>query len=459
MEHTFQLTRFQTSVSSHRSSSISGPVLRTQIEQHRTKRPHTKSRHGCFNCKARRVKCQETQPHPCANCISRNMRCIYPSKEQFLRRQHASPFGGRHRRQLPWSYESSSGYNTPPSSSESAVTLSSHHPVLSHTFTADDLRFFHHFLIAAYPHLPFGSEDLWKTSLPASAHECPHLMHAILCLGATHLSLVTPDGSRYTTLAVTHRGQALRTLGNELAKGDQCSKTELDLMLATVYALTFQANFMADGLFDFAIMVRGCSIITQRILNKYKKSDMFTLLTSDLIITNIVPQLPLTPYADTEDLNRSIETLKTIEPLLLSDSHRSAYSALLNTYNELKRSERDGFVAFTAFYDDWGRMSNREFLEFLDPGNYVSRILFLHYVVVSIMLKPVFRVLREPRMLVFPKDELPLLQRGVYIYECLPCEIHGLVEWQFRFITVHKASLEVPGLRSVMEVSSELSTV
>ncbi|KAE8419466.1 hypothetical protein BDV36DRAFT_138126 [Aspergillus pseudocaelatus] len=456
MEHTFQLARFQASVPSPHSS-----IPRIQIEPHRIKRPHTKSRHGCFNCKARRVKCQETQPHPCANCIGRNMLCIYPSKDQSLRRRHASPLGGRYRRQLPRSHASSSSYATTPSSStESAVALSSHQSVVPHTFTADDLRFFHHFLIVAYPHLPFGSEHLWKTSLPASAHECPHLMHAILCLGATHLSLVTPDGSRYTTLAVIHRGQALRTLGNELVKGDQCGKTELDLMLATVYALTFQANYMADGLFDFAIMVRGCGIITRRILNKYKGSDMFTLLTSDVIITDIVPQLPHTPYADTEDLNRSIETLENIEPLLVSNGHRNAYRALLDTYHALKSSARDGFVAFTGFYDDWGRMSNREFMEFLDPGNYVSRLLFLHYVVVSIMLRPVFRVLRKPRLLVCLKDELPLLQRGVYIYECLPCEVRGLVEWQFRFITLDRASIEDPGLSSsVMEDTSELDSV
>ena len=39
------------------------------------------------------------------------------------------------------------------------------------TFSAVDLRFLHHFLITAYPHLPFGSEDVWQTSLPAYAHE------------------------------------------------------------------------------------------------------------------------------------------------------------------------------------------------------------------------------------------------------------------------------------------------
>ncbi|OGM45657.1 hypothetical protein ABOM_005450 [Aspergillus bombycis] len=194
-------------------------------------------------------------------------------------------------------------------------------------------------------------------------------------------------------------------------------------MLATVYALTFQAHYMADGLVDFAIMVRGCSIITRRILNKYKGSEMFKLLTDDAIITNTLPRIPPTPYADAENLNTSVETIQSIEPLLSCESHRNAYRALFNTYDSLKRSARDGFVAFTEFYDDWGRMSNREFMEFLDPGNYVSRLLFLHFVVASIMLRPVFRILKEPRLLMFPKEELPLLQRGLDIYECLPSEL------------------------------------
>ncbi|KAB8265701.1 hypothetical protein BDV32DRAFT_144222 [Aspergillus pseudonomiae] len=247
-------------------------------------------------------------------------------------------------------------------------------------------------------------------------------------------------------------------LGNELSKGDQCSKTELDIMLATVYALTFQAHYMADGLVDFAIMVRGCSIITRRILNKHKGSDMFKLLTSDAILTNTLPRIPPTPYTDTENLNTSIETIQSIEPLLACESHRNAYTALFNTYNALKRSARDGFVAFTDFYDDWGRMSNREFMEFLDPRNYVSRLLFVHFVVASIMLRPVLRALKEPRLLMFPKEELPLLQRGLDIYEGLPSGVRGLVEWQVNFITLDKALLESSSSRSEEETSA-LSTV
>ncbi|KAE8383702.1 hypothetical protein BDV26DRAFT_287124 [Aspergillus bertholletiae] len=447
MEYLFQLAPIRTNAPQQHSSSISESAPRVRIEQHRIKRPHTKSRYGCFNCKARRVKCQETQPHPCANCVGRNMSCVYPSQGA-LRRQYTGQLGGHYRRQLPSSsYDSSSsGTTTPPSSTESAIALSSQYRVPSHTFTADDLRSFHHFLIAAYPYLPFGSENLWKTSLPASAHECPHLMHAILCLGATHLSLITPDGSRYTTLAVTHRGQALRMLGNALAKGeDECSKAELDFMLATVYALTFQANYMVDGFVDFAIMVRGCGLITQRILNKHHGSDRFKLLTDDAITRDVAPQIPSTrccSYTDPDSLHTSIATLHHIEPLLSSNIHRTAYAALLDTYTALHHSARHAFLAFTCFYDGWGRVGTREFMDFLHPRNHVSRLLFLHYVVASIMLRPVFETLRNPRRLVFPKDDLPLLQRGVCIYDCLPASLQGLVDWQFRFIAAEKAVLE-----------------
>ncbi|KAF7586421.1 hypothetical protein BBP40_008928 [Aspergillus hancockii] len=384
------------------------------------------------------------------------MQCAYPSKEQALRYRHTNLYENRRKWHVVTSLDSPSSNNVTRSSSASpAVALSSQSNPALHTFAADDLRFLHHFLIVAYPHLPFGSEGLWKTLLPASAHECPHLMHAILCLGATHLSLVTPDGDRYTTLAVTHRGKALKMLGDALATGDQSSRTELDLMLATAYALTFQANYMPDGLVDFAVMVRGCGIITWRILSKYNGSDMFKLLKPEAIYNDIVSRVPLTPCANTETLDTPIETLKSIEPLLVSTSHRSAYKALLNTYHGLKRSARESFIAFTGFYYSWGLMGNQEFMEFLEPTNYISRVLFLHYIAISIMLRPVFHMLRAPRTMVFPKDELPLHQWGARIYECLPSSMRGLVKWQAHFIASDKTQLEGGSSNLTIEELSE----
>ena len=79
-------------------------------------------------------------------------------------------------------------------------------------------------------------------------------MHAILSLGATHLSSITPDGTNYAALSIIHRGKALKGLAEALSIADSSSKTELDLLLATTYTLIFQARCMTDGLADFAIM-------------------------------------------------------------------------------------------------------------------------------------------------------------------------------------------------------------
>ncbi|KAJ5627950.1 hypothetical protein N7490_010178, partial [Penicillium lividum] len=42
----------------------------------RRRRPHTKSRRGCRNCKLRRIKCDETEPQ-CQKCLSFDVTCNY----------------------------------------------------------------------------------------------------------------------------------------------------------------------------------------------------------------------------------------------------------------------------------------------------------------------------------------------------------------------------------------------
>ncbi|KUI63216.1 Sterol uptake control protein 2 [Cytospora mali] len=45
------------------------------------RRGHTKSRNGCFNCKTRRIKCQETRP-ACDHCVKVGLNCEYPALPQ-----------------------------------------------------------------------------------------------------------------------------------------------------------------------------------------------------------------------------------------------------------------------------------------------------------------------------------------------------------------------------------------
>jgi hypothetical protein len=58
-------------------------------------------------------------------------------------------------------------------------------------FTGHDLRAFHHFLLVARPHLPFGSEESWTSLVPAYAHEVgtPAILHIAQSLSSNQISV------------------------------------------------------------------------------------------------------------------------------------------------------------------------------------------------------------------------------------------------------------------------------
>ncbi|KAK1140085.1 hypothetical protein N8T08_010917 [Aspergillus melleus] len=255
-------------------------------------------------------------------------------------------------------------------------------------FTGDDLRFFHHFLLVARPHLPFGSERSWTTQVPTYAHECPHLMHAILSLGATHYALIAPSGSKYTPMAIAHRGKALQLLGTALSNGDSCSDTEMDGILATCYTLVFQAYYMSDGLVDFAVMVRGCATVTNQIRARYNKSRMFALQSQEEVSAMVGTWLPTEPLAIQDTLLFCIEDLEELRPLLQSPAHHTFFQAIRKTYIAMQYSPQEAFFGLTEIYAVWYDMENLEFMAFIVPGNHVSYAMFVHYIVIELLMRP-----------------------------------------------------------------------
>ncbi|KAL5356105.1 hypothetical protein BJX96DRAFT_142319 [Aspergillus floccosus] len=334
--------------------------LNNDIRHHRSKRPHTKSRRGCFNCKARKVKCQETKPS-CANCITRDLNCVYPSNSKLK--------------------------SAAPSAHDRSILVSTRQ-LSDRPFTGDDLRFFHHFLLVARPYLPFGSEDSWTTVVPAYAHECPYLMHAILSLGATHYALTTPAGSQYTPMAIAHRGKALQLLATTLAKGDQCTESDLDGVLATCYTLVFQAFYMNDGLVDFAVFVRGCGTITTQIYARSKRSRLFLIQTREQVTAMVSPWLPADPYPDSAFVASCIDDIDQLRPFLQSDGDRAFFRALRSTYVALSQSMAEAFVHLTEIYAVWYTMENQEFMKFVATANHISRALFIHYFTIDTLMRP-----------------------------------------------------------------------
>lgn len=74
------------------------PILQPAPDQ----KKHKRTRSGCFTCRSRRIKCDETRP-VCERCKKGNRECVYPSSTKTAHRSGAKPKSSR-----PQSQESDS---------------------------------------------------------------------------------------------------------------------------------------------------------------------------------------------------------------------------------------------------------------------------------------------------------------------------------------------------------------
>ena len=81
------------------------------------------------------------------------------------------------------------------------------------------------------------------------------LAHAILGLGASHLSAMT--STNHFNFALNHRIASISALNEQLSR-THISRADADATLGALLALTFQSAYMADGMVEFLTMIRGC---------------------------------------------------------------------------------------------------------------------------------------------------------------------------------------------------------
>jgi hypothetical protein len=135
------------------NTSSDTPPFHPSAEPVRTKRKpiprkgHKKSRKGCFACKKRKVKCTEQLPQ-CAQCERLDLDCEYPT----MRYQKANE------KTAVTTTTQRTGPLMPAPTNALRTT--------STTFSMDDMRFFSHFLLTAYPSLPLNGDQIWSTVAP-----------------------------------------------------------------------------------------------------------------------------------------------------------------------------------------------------------------------------------------------------------------------------------------------------
>ncbi|KAM0203022.1 hypothetical protein ACHAPA_011480 [Fusarium lateritium] len=173
----------------------------------RSRRSHTKSRHGCLGCKQRRKKCDEQRPQ-CSRCSDKDIPCEYPrsSKPRVVRSptlQGDNTWGQLQSLAIP-------AHNYPRSGSASLGSTSSLSPCLSPylasspNFTssaalqiqetiqpsldlgATELELFSYYLSHAARSMAYDVEDLYalQVGFPNLAFRSKPLMSSILSLAA-----------------------------------------------------------------------------------------------------------------------------------------------------------------------------------------------------------------------------------------------------------------------------------
>jgi hypothetical protein len=151
-----------------------------------------------------------------------------------------------------------------------------------------DLRLFHHFIVAAFPHFPVRSDNIWLSYITPIGHQvrllleinitsltiyiqCEFLMHAMLALSASHLRKISPIPSCLSAPAQSHRLAAMKGL-NEALSRPLSSSEEADAVIAAAYALLMQSWYMEDGLQASLVLTRCCEWTTKWVREQNVKS-------------------------------------------------------------------------------------------------------------------------------------------------------------------------------------------
>ncbi|KAL2824784.1 hypothetical protein BDW59DRAFT_82604 [Aspergillus cavernicola] len=291
------------------------------------RRSHQKSRHGCIECKRRRVKCDESRP-VCANCARRQTECEYDSTGP-LRWMTDEP--SRSPRPL-------SDRQQPPPSPDFSLLGQFHSnsnigngDVALPPLNICDLELMLHWVNETHGVLSRSQKTntIWRTYVPEEALSHPFLMHGILALSALHIAhtraiIIIGDngqnGRDYLQVAVTHQDQALALFREQL--GD-INPTNGKAMFAfasitVLYAFGFPrtpelSSSAVGDLVQAFVLVRGVQQILNRAMGNIFEDRAWSPI---LEVDEYDPALPIEAQAAIDRLHKANEACTRQDPIL-----------------------------------------------------------------------------------------------------------------------------------------------
>ncbi|KAJ4316059.1 hypothetical protein N0V84_008058 [Fusarium piperis] len=171
------------------------------------RRPHRKSRTGCFECRRRRIKCGEERP-ACLACVRHDHPCVYPSNITQIATPCPTPATDHPTVQSLGSEASLTSSLSIPCLTETDQASSS-----KSTFHLDDLALLHHWTLSTSLDIvkSSGGDEYWQTVFPQVAFRHAFVIHGILGLAALHLAYrQSAERERLLLIAAHHHNIALQ---------------------------------------------------------------------------------------------------------------------------------------------------------------------------------------------------------------------------------------------------------
>ncbi|KAK1974369.1 hypothetical protein LZ30DRAFT_608169 [Colletotrichum cereale] len=191
------------------------------------RKPHQKSRTGCFDCRKRRVKCGEERPR-CRSCIRREVSCEYPDPgeasvindeavdtraDQVERAPRPQSTSGTCANYAPPGRSAAETPSTAAATPQTNGGAPGSSVATAFNFSIQDLALLHHWTVSTSVDVFKTPEldSLWQVIFPQIGFRYPFVTHAILSLAALHLAYI--EGSKngqYVIEATRHHEEALK---------------------------------------------------------------------------------------------------------------------------------------------------------------------------------------------------------------------------------------------------------
>ncbi|KAJ6437397.1 glycosyl hydrolases family [Purpureocillium lavendulum] len=213
------------------------------------------------------------------------------------------------------------------------------------------------------------------------SHSYTCLEHAILALGASHLSHSgdTVAGTR----ALHHRVVAIK-LFNEQIGLPPTTTDDADALFAAIGCLLSQTTLLPDGIVEYMTLTRVAGFVVNMVTPKFP-SSIFHIFTPERHVDLLLTMVDERPK-DIDLIDSFKSSLLLVERICHRTTELAFLTQLARCADALRTSARSACGAFIAALLTPTRFTNEEFVEFLKPGNYAGLLLTIHMLLLEYIL-------------------------------------------------------------------------